>query len=668
MKKVFYSFIVAIFLISLANVKAASPQMTLVEEVTSGNCGACAYQNVEFNAFLEENQQYAIPVIYHSGNGYEEPMYDYNPTMLGNRIWGTYVSGTLGTPAAWVNGKKIDLSRLATEVYYNKGKDSPISMYVIEKRSGGNINVTVVVHSDELLNGNKKLFIVVIENPIKTPSALMNGESEFPWVARQMYPGALPSQGITVNLAPNEAKSFEQSIAIDQVWDASKVHIVAFVQDMDSKKVLQAAKTMDASNAKPSIELSTGTLDYKKVSDTKTLTVDIQNKGLADLEFTEFLIENDPDGVFEIVNKDVTSLAPYGKLALQVKFTPSANKNYNALLKIKSNASNGTMKQVQLTGIGYNILPQPKISLSVESLDFGESADEMIKTVDIKNTGTATLTINSLSIIDDNDGVFSTNVTLPVSIEAGGKLTLEVKFKPLFDNFFTANLKISSNASNSPEYSLSVTGIGKNVSTKAEIEVAVDKLEFGKVSKSKSLNFDIKNNGYKTLDISNIQIKNDEFNVFQITTKTTGSLSHGQSLNVLVKFSPKDNLDYTGTLVVESNADNSSEISIPLTGAGQGFTSVEDNSANDLVSLSCSPNPAVSGSKLSLSVNGNEPQKVEINLYDINGSMIMQIASGIYTSGRYDFNIDTEKLSSGKYIFAAESRNGKISLPIVVTK
>ena len=187
----------------------------LVEEVTSANCGTCAMENGDFYNYLSSNTDKALAVVYHSGNGLPEPMYDANPDLLNERIWGVYVSGTLGTPAAWANGTKIDLGNISSEVAKYSGQSSPYSIYVMESRKGSIDTLTVVIKSDDAVSGNKCLFCAVIETPLTYAHAGSNGETNFPYVARAMYPSPNPQQGFQLSMQAGDIKTYQQIITLD---------------------------------------------------------------------------------------------------------------------------------------------------------------------------------------------------------------------------------------------------------------------------------------------------------------------------------------------------------------------------------------------------------------------------------------------------------------------
>ncbi len=644
--------------------------MTLVEEVTSGNCGACAAQNPAFYDYIKKNLDKIIPVVYHSGNGLDEPMYDHNPQMLGNRIWGTYVSGTLGTPAAWANGKKVSLSQVQGEVIQNSKKESPISMFVLEKRQGNSVTVSVIVHSDEAIIGDKRMFLVIVEDEIITPKPLRNGERIFPWVARAMIPGAHPNQGEKINLAPNQSKTFKYTFQMHPDWNPEKIWVAAFIQDYadQNKKVLQSAKTMDNSKAKPQIQLSSNTIDFKRVDDSKIMSLEIHNKGLADLIINEMTIVNDNDGVFRLVNANVNTIEPYQTTIIDIEFTPKANKNYSAVLKIKSNSATGALQDVQLYGVGFGVVPKPKILCETKDLDFGETSDSSSKTIAITNIGTASLLLQDITIEFDEDKVFSIDAKLPVNIEPSATFDLKVWFKPKYNNIFGAQMKIKSNDASNPEISINLVGVGEGVKTYALLSTDVQTLDFGKTHSSKTLPISLVNSGYKTLEFDEFSITGTDEKFFSITGKKPLKLFYNDTQNVYIKFEPKEDRQYMAELVIKSNADNTPILNIPLVGIGEGWSSIYESVSNEEFELIISPNPSSNNTQIIIINNLNYINNIRYEIFNSTGFKSSEgFIENIHT-GLNIYQIQLNNLSSGLYFIRVNIDNTILFSPLTIIR
>jgi hypothetical protein len=83
------------------------------------------------------------------------------------------------------------------------------------------------------------------------------------------------------------------------------------------------------------------------------------------------------------------------------------------------------------------------------------------KTVTLKNTGTATLKINSITFTGADAGDFaSPSNTCGGSLAANASCTINVTFKPTAVGLRTAKLAVRDSATNSPQ-TVSLQGTGK---------------------------------------------------------------------------------------------------------------------------------------------------------------------------------------------------------------
>src|SRR5262249_25387489 len=107
----------------------------------------------------------------------------------------------------------------------------------------------------------------------------------------------------------------------------------------------------------------------------------------------------------------------------------------------------------QQLGVGRFMLPMTKTSvtsapgatISPTSLTFPIQAigtTSSPKTVALKNTGTASLTISSIAILGTNAANFAQNHTCGTSLEAGASCTISVSFKPTASGTRSAALSV----------------------------------------------------------------------------------------------------------------------------------------------------------------------------------------------------------------------------------
>jgi hypothetical protein len=249
---------------------AQSPRKVLVEEATNASCGPCAAQNPFFEYYLAlpHNQADIIPVVYHAKYPGSDVMNAANPTMHNARV-GFYP--ITGVPTAMVNGRipasitggydgaPSDTVAITHDANTVRGTMSPITITISDTHNGSDVAGTIKVSSTTALNG-KTLHIVAVEGHHYYTAAGGNGEKDFYYVARKMFPS---ESGSELTLAAGESKTFTANYTIDAGWNADEMYFVAFVQDPATREVLQAGTNRGSvafsSNASSSVVLKENT-------------------------------------------------------------------------------------------------------------------------------------------------------------------------------------------------------------------------------------------------------------------------------------------------------------------------------------------------------------------------------------------------------------------------
>lgn len=656
-----------VMLFSAAVMQASSPRMVFVEEYTSTYCGSCAAQNPAFVQSMKTLESYVIPVTVHVGCSNGDPMCLHNPSNA-QRV-GTYVSGTYGIPACWVNGAKVSpITNAQWEAKKYQGKTSPISLVVTMDVSGGKVNLNGIVQSDEALSGNKILFFAVCEEIIYHNAA--NGESEFHWVVRSFLPGPTQGQGIRVTLDAGEMKFYNQSINIHPEWDMDKIYAVAFIQDFDgaAKEVLQAAKSVDPAEAKPEITTSENRMEFGKVSDEKIMTIEVKNTGLATLDISDIII-NDENGVFELVSSNTATVVPYGTYDLEVKFTPKENVFYTGRIRILSNAENATEKSITTTGQGIDVVLKPELILETSHIEFGQVSGETEHTLTIRNEGYGDLEISSLDIEGFDAEAFSVSgPELPTVIEPDGSTDVTVTFSPYDNKSFSASLVIGSN-DEPAEISVPLSGTGAGVKTIAVLLVSDEAIEFGKVSTEKTENVMISNTGYAELVITAINIGGDNPETFSVSGEMPVSLMHDETFDFDITFKPPEDGMYAAEVSFISNSENDQVIN--LTGEGYDVVGVNDegllSDGNEFI-INATPHPFGDILNIDLHLGGTKDRAVEIMLIDYTGTKARDIAKCILHPGDNKYQLNASGLASGLYFIMVKIDSEIARKPVLLQR
>ncbi|MDP3800267.1 MAG: choice-of-anchor D domain-containing protein [bacterium] len=237
--------------------------------------------------------------------------------------------------------------------------------------------------------------------------------------------------------------------------------------------------------------------------------------------------------------------------------------------------------------------PSPT-SLSFGDVTVGQTAQ---RTLRIKNTGTAVLTINSVS---SNNSMITFSPAIPpgVNVNTGDSTSaITVSFAPTVAGSASGNITINHNGANSPAV-VAVTGNGIAVVssgggsapppvvvagvsapgvTLVPISLSMDSVSVGGPGSYKTL--EIRNDSLTTLSVNNISVNGPNAGEF-LVNMTSANIEAGGKRIVVVGFTPATAGSKTASIVIKHNATGGQSV-VPLTGiAGPAVVSVSSASAS----------------------------------------------------------------------------------------
>ena len=156
------------------------------------------------------------------------------------------------------------------------------------------------------------------------------------------------------------------------------------------------------------------------------------------------------------------TLNPNQSVTLNVQFDPTAAGAVTGQLTIRSNSSTNSTAVVDLSGTGTAVV-SPQLTVSAASLTFGDVTVNTASTLPVTSTstGTAPVTISSAAL---RGAGFTCREPLPVTLNPGQSVTLNVQFDPTTAGAVTGRLTIQSNSSTDGTAVVSLSGIGTAVS------------------------------------------------------------------------------------------------------------------------------------------------------------------------------------------------------------
>ncbi len=244
MKKIFTSCFILCLLSAFTF--GQSKQFVLFEHFTQASCPPCATQNPVFQeGVMATNRGSLHHIAYHTSWPGTDPMHDANPAPVQSRV--DYYSVT-GVPSMIMNGRDIGGPSAADQAAMIDAQLNPSALQVTvsetENADGGRDVVVSVTTKSEMTEGDLVLRTAIVEREVSYASAPgTNGETFFP----NVYRASLNDMAGTAIEAPamGETTSWDFSYDIDPTWVDGEMYVIAWVQDDDTKQVINSGSSLD---------------------------------------------------------------------------------------------------------------------------------------------------------------------------------------------------------------------------------------------------------------------------------------------------------------------------------------------------------------------------------------------------------------------------------------
>ena len=252
------------------------------------------------------------------------------------------------------------------------------------------------------------------------------------------------------------------------------------------------------------------------------------------------------------------TLAPSQSVTLSVRFAPTTAGAAAGSVTVTNN--DGVSAVAAVTGTQV----QPGLSLTPASASFGSvvTGNTNSQTVQIKNSGTANLTVSQATVT--GSGFSLSGLALPMTLTPGQSGNFNVQYAPQSAGNVSGAVSIISNAPNSPaSVALSATGVASSYT----ISVNPGSLSFGSVTDGSSAaqGFTVTNTGNASVAISGVTATGAGYSIASGAGAVT--LSPNQSTSVSVQFAPSTAGAVSGSVNILSNATGSAS-SVALSGTG----------------------------------------------------------------------------------------------------
>ncbi|HEY9188962.1 MAG TPA: choice-of-anchor D domain-containing protein [Ignavibacteria bacterium] len=558
-----------------------------------------------------------------------------------------------------------------------------LGTYIINLTGNGiagdiEVSTNQIDFGNVVVNNSKDMYLT-ISNKGNAPLSISKFDitgSDFSMFQRISSPD---SQSIQIVLNPGQ--KYTITLRFTPTSAGSKTANLKIVNSVNDINVSLIGKGITSG-----ISLQPTTLDFGnlRVGRTKKDSIRITNNGAATLIISEiklldnsnFIILNNPGNI---------NLLPSESFYLTIQFAPNSVGLKTTTLEISHNAPGGK-STAEIKGTG--ILPDIKVTPAGE-MNFGDVNINTSKdlSLTIENTGTDTLSINSISISGINSSLFNLpNGENNFILLPSASRSITVRFTPNTVGSKTAQLTIVSNAQSSPNViALKGNGIVSNVRVSilksymvkpgniVTISIqALDDLN-GKNAKTFSLLLkykktillpkDVSLNGTIAdgLTLSSSQTKPGELNIS--VTNTSGKLLSGTGSLVNIVFQGLLG-DTCGTqLILDSfsfNLDGPNAITdngycelIGRCGGENAYVSTD----NKNYLLQNIPNPVQAGSQSFIKFKINVAGYTHLAIYDLLGREVMKIIDGNKPEGWHEVVVDTKNLPTGVYFYRLRTAN-----------
>ena len=241
-------------------------------------------------------------------------------------------------------------------------------------------------------------------------------------------------------------------------------------------------------------------------------------------------------------------------------------------------------KEVSFTGNG---IPVARIAVSEQNYDFKIVKNGTTKDYDfeIENYGTADLVLQNFNFIGMGSALFTVSAggAAPITVTPGTKHTITVQFAPVADGQYNSTLQIHHTAinENSP-YEITIAGEGMTATPEIDVNIS-SPWDMGEknIGSSKSMDFEISNNGNSALTVTSIILQTStDFGFVEIQDKNNVVLNFPVLVAVsdyvvaVIEFKPT----VKGTLndkiqIVHDGINQPTPFEIDVEGVGKGVAS-----------------------------------------------------------------------------------------------
>jgi hypothetical protein len=299
----------------------------LMEHFTNTNCGTCGFSNPSFFDVIKvETNKDVHHLAIHPSIPYSDcALYQANKAPQDKR---SNLYALPGTPRVSVNGaattsvSNISATTLSTEA----AKTSPVSVKVTETSGVAGITASITIKTaNDIPAGDYRLFVAVVEKKVNYKGR--NTETVHYNVFRKFLTAENGDGDALTMPAKGSEKTLNFNYTNQSPWVAGQVYVLAFVQNMTTKEILNSGTKFDVTSSTDEPRLDNqvqvspnpndGTFNYsfdnltpQYLTVTNVVGQVVLSKDNAEITNNEALnLTNQPNGVYYLTIKAKEGLA-----------------------------------------------------------------------------------------------------------------------------------------------------------------------------------------------------------------------------------------------------------------------------------------------------------------------------------------------------------------------
>lgn len=641
MKKLITLF--AFIALGLSVFAQGSPRMVLWEQFTNTSCGPCAGFNPSAEAYWDDNEDVVVAIAYHVWwPGANDPFYLHN---VPEQQWRTNYYGCNSVPWTTIDGNKYNtnpsMGSIQAAINNQLAIPAPFSIDLSHVKSPTNEEVTVTMDitcTDDIA-ANMAAYIVVIETVVDYSSPPgSNGETHFTRLFKKFLPdnngNALPA-----SMAVNDNVVIEESWVLENFYDHTNLAVVAFIQNLSTKEVYQAAYSAPAGPDYVEPEIFDVTRPVTQIcGDEFVPAIVIRNLGGVNLTSLDFEYDVDGGDTYTYTwEGDLEYTDAEEVLLPAISFTPDATNTFNVEILNPNGApdpnpanNTATVEFEESTETSMNVEMQLFVGAYASDIswDFYDSNGEILAS----GSGYGTNEIIEQQLPMDNSGCYGFRLYDSSGDGFAGGGYLKLKDNGLVFAYITDELEdiidIPFNALNP-------------LTAPMDFEATVNEydISFSWTAPSKAVL-----QGYNIYEAADMQTPINA-SLIEATDYAFTVTGNGNYEFYLAAVYDEGMSDFVGPVFADINV---------------GISELENGALNIY------PNPVHENATLTFVLK--ESAQVEVSVYSLVGSLVYELTAKTLNSGQQNLQINTTSLEEGIYFVNLMVNGESITKKITVLK